>query len=136
MSAKENMFTFLEMLFVIALAAIAAFYFIAGDRIGFFTELMRRAWPLIAMCGLCLFRLRSNRRAFKRKKEEGSAEIVLYLDYNDKMIADAILFGLPTLILFLPMAIKADIAAEDMLQAAISFILLYYYQNRIFKKAS
>jgi hypothetical protein len=134
MSAKNNLLTFIEMIFNVSLIALFIVYFIVGDRVGIFYEIITRAWPLIAMLCISFIKFKYNRRIYTRKLKEDDAEIVLYLDYMDKIVADLLLYGIPTIILFIPMIIKNDIALEDILQAAISFILLYYYQYRIFKK--
>jgi hypothetical protein len=135
MSAKDIIIDFVNYLFIILLVLLCFLYFINPERFREFTELMRAMVPLAVFSIIFLIKLKILRLEFESKKEEGSTDIVLFLNFFDKVKADLVTFGVPMLIIILKLIITGTVEISDIFIASISFVLLYFWHRYIFDKA-
>lgn len=134
MSAKNLLLDFVNYLFIILLVVLCFFYFIDPERFREFTELMKAMIPLAVFGIIFLIKLKMLRVQFESKKEEDSTDIVLFLDFFDKIKADLITFGIPMLIIILKLIIAGAVESADILIASISFVALYLWNRYLFTR--
>lgn len=135
MSAKNLLLDFINYLFIILLILLCFFYFIDPERFREFTQLMGALVPLAVFGIIFLIKLKILRLQFESKKEEGSTDIVLFLDFMDKVKADLVTFGIPMLIILIRLIIVGTVEVADILIASISFAVLYFWHRYLFNKA-
>ena len=99
MSAKNLILDFINYLFIIILVILCLFYFTDPERFREFTEFMGAIVPVAAFGIVFLIRLKVIRKKLERRREDGSTDLVLFLDYFDKIKAELIAFGLPVMII-------------------------------------
>jgi len=135
MSAKNLLLDFINYLFITLLLVLSFFYFIDPERFHEFTEFMGALVPLAVFGIIFLIKLKFIRVELENKKEEGSTDLVLFLDYFDKVKADLITFGIPMLMILLKQIITGAVEIADILIAALTFVSLYFWHRYLFKKA-
>lgn len=134
MSAKDIFFDFLNYVFITVLAIFCLLFFLDWDRFAAFTEALKGFFPLAVVGLIFLVKLKMSRRQLRRKKEEGDLELVLYLNYFDKLKSELLVFGSPLIVIIIAWAAgKVDLV--DIFQAGVVFILLYAWQKFLFTKA-
>lgn len=134
MSAKNFILDFISYLFIIALVTFCLFFFISGDNFAEFTELMRSLIPLAIFGIAFLIKMKLSRGELSRKKEEGALDVVLYLNYMDKLKTDVLLYLTPITIIIAPFLVGLKPELPDVLQASLAFIIFYFWQKYLFAK--
>ncbi len=134
MSAKDQIINFINDLFAIILVGFCIVYFTAGNRFESFGSLMKALFPLVIFSIIFLVRLRINRMQLKKRERENNMGIVLYITYFDKLIFDVLICLLPIVIVGIAFIVNKQITLVDIFQAIVVFLLMYFWQMRLFKK--
>ena len=134
MSAKEMFFDFLHVVILVLLILFFLFYIVLGDRLGIFYTIMKIAAPLVFVTTMFLIKMQFTKKAYRRMKRERVFEIVVYLNFWDKLKAEILIFLIPLVVLIVPIYIEKKLDAMDLLQAIFSFVLAFLLYKLIFKK--
>ncbi len=135
MSAKNFLLDFLNYVFIILLGFLCLLYFIDPVRFEQFAELMRALIPLALFGLVFLIKFKLTRKEFENKKEEGSTDLVLYLDYLDKIKADLIFLALPALVLLIPLVAAGTVTAAEIISAAAIMAGLFFWHRYLWSRA-
>lgn len=134
MSAKEMLIDFLNLAFFIAVVGLSIIYFIAGDNFENFKLLMQSLAPFGLFGLLLLVALRINREKIKKRVSEGNGDVVLCLNFMDKVKADVFVFSLPMVVSSVAWFINGRVAMADFLAACAVFLLAYLFRWWLFSK--
>jgi uncharacterized membrane protein len=103
------------------------------NNLAVIAQFMMYTIPISFFIIIYLIKSKLNRREHKRRENEGSLDIILQLSFTDKIISDIILFLVPIIVLLIPL-FTGVINYSDLLQAAIVFIIFYFWQKYLFSK--
>jgi len=134
MDAKDLFIDFINLLFLLFLIIFCLIYFVLWGNFAYFQEFFKFLIPITVFGGLFVAKLHLSKNIKKKREREGNLKIVLELEYRDKIKSEIIVFALPILILLVPFIIKKTVSTGNILQAAICFLLLYFWQKNIFDK--
>jgi hypothetical protein len=134
MSSKKLFFNFIETIFLIFLISVSLIYVILGDRLGYFKAMMNALMPISFYVLFFYFASKFKKKEYLKRQKELRFEIVLILNFFDKVKADAINVGIPIMILLISYLIKFKLDLEDVMQSAAVFILLNFWHRYLFKK--
>lgn len=134
MSAKDLFLDFLNYLFIVLLSVFLLLFFIKGDRLILFVEFMRAFLPLAFFGLIFLIKLKMGRLELARAKEEARPELVLYLNYLDKFKSDLLVFSVPIITIVIALLGGDGVDLVDFFQATLLFLIVYLWQNYLFKK--
>lgn len=135
MSIKQTLIDFINYVFILAIIAFFILYFIVGDRFAIFAAFVRNISPLAVFILMLLIRIKISRSEFIRRKYQDNKDLILYLSYIDKFINDFITFSSPVIILFIPLIFYKTTDLVDIIQAILTFLLIYLWQRHLFNKA-
>lgn len=136
MSGKDLLIDFATYVVGILLFAFVIFFIVLGDRFEPIMKFFINIAPMMifALIGVVILHLR--KREIKRKKEEEDRdEIILHLNYSDRLASDLVFTGLPVLIMLVAFFMKASVDADDIFQAGLVFVFLYLYFRSLYKKS-
>jgi hypothetical protein len=134
MTSRQILITFAETLFIIFAAAFVVIYIILGDRFYLLMAMMKTFAPLSVFLLLFVIASKLKKREYAKRKREQRFEIILVLTFFDKMKADAVIYGVPFLILLAAYFFKGEIWLEDIFQALVTFIILAIWNKYLFKR--
>jgi hypothetical protein len=137
MKAKEIFFDFIHHAITLVIIGFIIIYFIAGDRFGTFIEVMRSLIPIGIFGLIFLIMLKIHRIKTKKDRlsdKEDDTEIVLYLNYFDRLKSDVFIFSLPIIILLISLFKDREVNKTDIFQATAAFLLMYLWQKFLFRK--
>ena len=97
-------------------------------------KFMQAMFPLVLFSIFFLIRVRVSREQVKKIRRERNFDIILHLTCLDKLISDVLIYLLPILILGVAIIINKQITITDIFQAVIAFLIMYFWQNMLFKK--
>jgi len=130
----SGLLDFLAFAFVLAMIAFVVFFVIVGNRIDFVMNIMSFLAPIGVFMSIFLVFSRFRIKEIRRKKDEGSDDLILYLRYTDKIISDLVMVSTPVVIMLIAFLSRGDIAKPDILQAFIVFIILFLFFRRLYGK--
>lgn len=134
MSPKELIIEFLSALFLIATVLLAVWFFFISGYFENFNEILLALAPVAIFAFLLLVVLLKNTKKIKRGRKEGDTDLILQLNFFDKLISDVILYGLP-IIIYLSSLFSGNFEYKNSLfQALLVFIITFLWQRHIFKK--
>jgi hypothetical protein len=129
---KNLLMDFLNFVLFLIIISLCIVYFIVGDRLDTFTEMLKSLIPVGIFGLLFLVKLIKSRKDNKVKEEEGNIDIVIYLTTKDKFVNDIIIFSIPIIILLI--AFFGDqINKIDIFQALVAFLMIFGWSAYIFK---
>jgi|GEM_PF-1180590 hypothetical protein len=134
MTAKDLMIDFINLVFTIIIIGLAIIYFIAGDNFENFKKILESLAPLGLLMILFLINLKFWQEKAKKKQREGNMEIILRLNFFDKLKSDFIVFSMPTIILLIAFFARGQVDLFDLIEALIVFVLAYLGQKWLFSK--
>ncbi len=134
MSIKDYIIDFINYVFMLILISVFILYFIAGDHFKEFLEVLRSLMPLSFFALILLIKFKLSRMQAERSNRNGLGEIILYLSSFDKMWSELIVFLLPLVICLVAFLFLGKVDFVDIVQAVVSFLMIYAWHNYIFKK--
>lgn len=133
MRAKYLLLDFISFAFYLGLISFCIVFFIQGNNFKIFGEIIKSLTPIAFLITLLFIKSKFDRRELKKRTSEANLEIILHLNFFDKIISDIVWFLLPIIILLVAfMAGKTD--TVDLLQALIAFIIFYLWQKHLFNQ--
>ena len=135
MRAKYLILDFINFVFFLTLISITIIYIIQGNNFEVAWQIIKSLSPIIILIFLLFVKSKLNRRELKQRTSEGEMEIILRLNFFDKIYSDVILFLLPTS-LFVIAFILGTTDSTDLIQALLVTVIFYFWQRYIFKKTS
>jgi len=135
MRAQDMALDFLNVIFFLLITVFAIFFFVLWGYFDNFVELLKNISPF-ALFGLGLIiNLKIDKKRYEKRKKEGNLELVLRLNYMDKIKANLTMFGMPLLLCFLPLFFQGTVELLNLLQALTAFLVILFYRNSLFNKA-
>ena len=131
MNSKEFLTEFLTTIVGIALL-IGAGYFLITGGLEQMKMIMQMLAPLGVLFAVLLYKFFKGKRKIRR---EGNNSFTLYLNYWDKIKADFVVYGVPFILLLLPVFLEKELGKTDFFQAAAAYIVIYLWKRSLFKKA-
>jgi hypothetical protein len=132
MKPLEQWASFGEMIFTVLLIAGTIFFVVLTNRFYFISQFLKQMLPVFVIFGAYL--LKNNIDKFNsRRSDRATRSIVIDIDYYFLFITNLAMFGTPILILLIGYMISGSVDADDMVQAAISFIVFYLWQRAILR---
>jgi hypothetical protein len=134
MTAKDMFMDFLNVVFIVVIITFAIFFFILWGYFDSFTEFLKNIATFGAFgLGLVVV-LKIDSKRYKKRKAEGSLDIILQLTYIDKIKTDVTIFGLPLILCFVPLIMRGSIGLANLFQAIISFLIIMAFRQSLFNK--
>ncbi len=134
MSIKDYIIDFINYVFMLILISVFILYFIAENHFKEFLEILRSLMPLSFFTLALLIKFKLSRMQAEKSNRDGLGEIILYLNSFDKMWSEFIVFLLPLVICLIAFLFLGEIDFVDIVQAIVSFFIIYAWHNYIFKK--
>lgn len=135
-SAEDLLIDFINFVFFLIFVAFCIIFFIQGNNFNSFVEVLKALVPVSLIAILFLIKYKLNRSEFKKRKREGDLEIILRINFIDKIILEIILYLLPIVILFISIFSNGKTDLADLLQAIVAFFVVYFMLKYLFGKAS
>lgn len=133
MKAKELIINFINLLFLIFIIGFFILFFISGDHFSTFQKILKAMIPLAFIGVIFLIKIRLSQRTYKKAKIDGNDEIYLRINLLDKLVIEAVVLLIPTVILVIPI-IFGTLGAVDIIQACFGFLGAYLIYKIVFKR--
>ena len=132
MTAKDLIFNFLNLIFIVALVVFCIFYSIASNHFEVFSSLMTLMAPLAVFGIIFLVKLKITRSEIKKRKKEDNTIIVLHLNIFHKLVSDIIVFCTPMFLGVLIYKARGSLISIDMIILAMVFLIMFFWQRYLF----
>ena len=127
-------FEFLGVIFLIITVLGAVWFFFISGYFENFDEILAALLPIAIFSFLLLIALLRNVKKIKRGREEGNTDIILQLNFFDKLLSDLVLYGLPIIIYLHSFFGNKFEYQSSLIQALLIFTVIFLWQRHIFKK--
>jgi hypothetical protein len=134
MKAKEFIFDFLNLIFILMLVAFCILYFISGDNFTVFTSILQASVPVSFFGIIFLIKLKFNRTELEKRKSEDNTDLTLRLDFMDKMWSEAIVFLTPITVILIYYFSEGKTDFIIVFEASIIFLVMFFWQKFLFDK--
>ena len=135
MSGKDALIDFASYVVALLMIVFVVFFIILGDRFDMVMKFFMSIIPFAVFELIAVVILNVRKKDIKKKKDDSNYEITLFLNYGDRLTSDMIFTGLPLLILATGFLMKWGIEKDDVIQALLVFVVLYFYFKALYKKA-
>jgi hypothetical protein len=125
---------FINLIFTIILIAGAIFYFTAGERFEYFTNLIFSFFPFFIFILLFFIKQKFVLRQRNKEHADMNSEIVLSLSYFDKLLSDLVVFITPFAIGLIYFFKQGILRGIDFFVLFIIFSVMYLWQRHLFTK--
>lgn len=134
MSFKDLILDFLNYTFLIVLVVLFILYFTAGDRFTAFSHLMASFSVPVFIVIFYLIKLRIDRAKIRKRKREGTYEVILYLTFWHKLLSDAIVYLTPLAMCVIKFFAAKVLLIEDVIMALFVFVVMISWQKLLFSR--
>ncbi len=135
MNAKDMLVDFIDFILYILFLCFCLIFIIRYINILSLGEMVKFLLPFLVILVLISIKFNINKREFKKRIKDDNLDIVIYLSFFDKIIADAVLFLTPIFILLIAF-LSGLPDLTDVLQAFAVLLVFYFWQKYIFNKNS